>query len=124
MSRRIRTVVGYGRQTESPPDSGNYKDLITEKTYRGEVLRSSRNLANDDKVNNKISLSNRLSFVADPYMNQNYIDIRYIKFNGILWKVAAVEEEYPRLIFRMGEVYNGPTPDGVAPPPVGDSPEG
>lgn len=111
MSRRVRTVVGYGHTTETEPGSGVWKDVIVERKLRGDVLRNSMKLANDGKVNNDLSVGNSLSLLADPYARQNFIFIKYVKWNGILWKVSTVEEEFPRLILRLGEVYNGPTPD-------------
>lgn len=118
--RRVRTVVGYGHSAETPPDSGNWKDVITERVLRGDVLRNSRRLANDQKVNNDISVGNSLSLVADPYARENFIYIKYVKWKGVLWTVSNIDEEYPRLILRLGEVYNGETPEPAAPAVDGD----
>jgi hypothetical protein len=32
---------------------------------------------------------------------------------GTLWTLSNVEVQSPRLVLRLGGVYNGPTPDGT-----------
>lgn len=100
--------VGYGFAEEEPPDSGVYIDKITERNYFGDVVRNSRNLKDGEKVNKDLSVSNSISIVADPYANEHFLAIRYVRWMGVLWSVTEVEVQSPRLIFRLGGVYNGP----------------
>jgi hypothetical protein len=111
MTKKFRDVVGYGEATVTSP--GVIDDVITEKVYRGDVIRNSRKLGNDEKVNNDLSVGNSISIVADAYAYEHFFAIRYIKWAGVLWTVSNVDVERPRLILRLGEVYNGPT--GTAP---------
>lgn len=99
--------VGYGVPAEATP--GVYVDGITERLYTGDVLQNTRNLRTEDKVNPDLSVSNQISIVADAFMNDNFMNIRYIEWAGILWTVDNVEVQPPRLLLRLGEVYNGPT---------------
>jgi hypothetical protein len=54
--------------------------------------------------------------MADAYANEHFFAIRYVEWAGVLWTVSMVEVQSPRLLLRLGEVYNGPTP-AVAPTP-------
>lgn len=100
-------VVGYGETVEKAP--GVWDDVITEYSYYGDVVRNSRTLQEGDKVNDDISVDNSLSIVADAYAREHFFAIRYVRWAGALWKVSNVEVQSPRLILRLGGVYNGPT---------------
>lgn len=102
--------VGYGETVETPPESGVWKDDITEIMYYGDVIRNTRQLREGEVLNNDLSVTNSISIVADAFANEHFYAIRYVKWMGIRWKISEVSVEPPRLIFRLGEVYNGPTP--------------
>jgi hypothetical protein len=101
--------VGYGAAVETPPSSGVWVDTITEYTYQGDVVRNTRHLENSDKINKDLSVANSISIVADQMANENFFNIKYIKWAGVLWTVTSVEVRSPRLILSLGSVYNGPT---------------
>lgn len=108
---KFYNVIGFGESVEISP--GVYDDEITERPYYGDVIRDSRQFKEGDKVNNDISLSNSLSIVSDTYANDNIFAIRYVKLTGTYWEVTDVEVQSPRLILRLGGIYNGPK--GTAP---------
>jgi hypothetical protein len=60
-------------------------------------------------VNPLTSVSNSISIVADAYANEHFLAIRYVEWVGELWTVQDVEIQTPRLLLRLGEVYNGLT---------------
>lgn len=99
--------IGYGISTEKSP--GVWEDVITEYDYYGDVLRNSRRLPNGDKVNDDITVNNSFSIVADAYANKHFHAMRYVSWSGTNWKVTEVEVQSPRLILKIGGVYNGPT---------------
>lgn len=100
-------VVGYADGTvESTP--GVWVEHIVEKSYFGDVVRNSRDLENAEKANDDISVGNSISIVADPYANEHFHAIRYISWAGALWTVKKVDVQSPRLLLRLGGVYNGP----------------
>lgn len=86
-----------------------WEDTIVEKLYFGDVLRNTRKLSEGQSVNDDISVSNSISIVADPYADEHFFAIRYVKWQGSLWKVTDVEVQRPRLLLRLGGVYNGNT---------------
>jgi hypothetical protein len=103
--------VGYAGETaETPAGSGVWKESITEITYYGDVNRNTRRMLDDAKVNSDLTVSNTISIVADAYAREHFFAIRYVEWAGTLWTVTTVDVEHPRLLLRLGEVYNGPTP--------------
>lgn len=100
--------IGYAESKETRP--GVYQDVITERYYRGDVIRNTRRLQSTDKVNDDIEVTNTISILADPFANGNFHAMRYIGFMGARWKITNVEVAYPRLLLTIGGVYNGPGP--------------
>ena len=106
--------IGYGESVETAP--GVWVDQIVEYSYYGDVIRNARNLREGENLNPDLSVQNSISIVADAYANEHFFAIRYVEWAGTLWTVSSVEVQSPRLLLRLGEVYNGPTP-AVAPTP-------
>jgi hypothetical protein len=104
--------VGYGtsEETDSEEHPGVYADTIIEYEYYGDVIRDTRDLHEGDHLNKDISVQNSISIVADEYAIEHFFAIRYVEWAGTLWTVSNVEVQRPRLLLRLGEVYNGPTP--------------
>lgn len=100
-------VIGYAQDVEDP--GGVWNKEITERTLKGDLIRTSARHTTSDSVNGTLSLANTVSVVADAYAMQHYSAITYIKFDGDAWTVTNVSVERPRLTLRMGEVYNGET---------------
>jgi hypothetical protein len=104
---RFSGVIGFGDTEEDPPGSGLFKDEITERTYFGDVVRNSLRFREADKINNDLTVGNSISIVADAYANERIDAMRYIRWKGVLWVVSNVDVEHPRLVIRLGGVYNG-----------------
>jgi hypothetical protein len=100
--------VGYGHNEKTGP--GIYTDVITERSYFGDVITDTRKSLPGENLHNDLSVGNAISIVADPYANENLHAIRYVVWAGAKWTVSSVEAHSPRLLLRLGEVYNGPTP--------------
>lgn len=101
--------VGYGETSENPPYSGNYELTITERGYYGDVMQNSRRLSSTDQVISDLSVGNTISVVADAYAYEHFHSMKYVEWAGTNWIVDEVEVQRPRLILRLGGVYNGPT---------------
>lgn len=100
-------VIGYATDVEQP--GGVWIKEITERTLKGDLTRTSARQSSSDSVNGTLSLTDTATVVADAYAMQHYSAITYIKVDGGAWTVTTVSVERPRLILRMGEVYNGET---------------
>lgn len=98
-------MIGFARYVESAP--GVTDEEIDERPYYGDLIRNTRRLQSADQVNDNINVSNEISIVSDPYANEHFYAMRYVKFMGAKWKVSNVEVQYPRLILTLGGLYNG-----------------
>lgn len=105
--------VGYGHSVAG--QNGVWEDQITEQKYYGDVVRNTRRLVTGQEVNSDITVGNSISIVADAYASENFFAIRYVEWAGALWTVEDVEVQSPRLLLRLGGVYNGPVPAPQAP---------
>jgi hypothetical protein len=105
---RFSGKVGYAANVETAP--GVHVDQITERTQYGDVIRNSMKFQNGESVNNDLSVSNSISIVADEYVRDHFSGVRYVDWAGTKWSVVEIDLQHPRLILRLGGVYNGPTP--------------
>lgn len=86
---------------------GVYKSEVIEKYYAGDVLENRIRWDTTEHQNDDLNIGNKISIIADPYMNQNLGSIKYATFMGTKWKVRNLDVKYPRVIFDLGGVYNG-----------------
>jgi hypothetical protein len=105
---RFAGKVGFGVSTEVR--RGEFEDVVTERTYFGDIIRTARSADQADKVNDNLSVNNSVEIVIDEFINENLLAIRYVLWMGSRWKVVDIEANHPRLTLRLGGAYNGPTP--------------
>lgn len=98
-------AVGYAVTVETSPSV--WEDQIAERMYSGDLVKDYSRSESSGGVNDNINISNNISIIADPYANENFRQIRYVKFMGTKWKVSSVDVQYPRLTLILGGVYNG-----------------
>jgi hypothetical protein len=104
---RFSGKVGFADQVRS---GGVTKDVVTERSYRGDEETNTRYYANSDSVIGSIRFQTRISIMADPYALENFTKIRYVWWAGARMKVDSVDKKRPRLTLVLGGVYNGPEP--------------
>lgn len=98
--------IGYIESKQTEP--GIWEPEVTEKQYFGELLNNMSRWSNSNKVNDDLTLANKISIIADPFAYQNFSKIKYAEYMGALWEVSTVDaSQYPRLILTIGGVYNG-----------------
>lgn len=97
--------IGYAETQET--SSGVWTEVITKRSYFGDVLRISRALQSNENVNDNVTINNEISIVADPFAYQHFHAMRYIKWMGSSWKITSVDVQRPRLILRIGGLYHG-----------------
>lgn len=100
--------VGYAETTETVP--GVWVDVITERTYVGDVLKNTRRFETGEGLNDDLTINNLVSIIADPFAYLHFHTMKYASWMGVLWKITNIEVQRPRLILTIGGVYNGPTP--------------
>lgn len=111
--RRFFGKVGY--ETAVNKGDGVWEQEYTARSYIGDVVRNATRVGNGEKVNDDLSVGNSISIVADAYAINHFSTIRYVEWAGEAWKVEEITLAHPRLILRLGGVYNGPK----APVPAG-----
>lgn len=111
MANKFHGPIGFNTGTvESPANSGVWVNQIVERSYYGDILNRARGIDEAHQATPDLTVSVSISIVADPFANETYFAIRYIKWAGSLWVVTNVRPQPPRLILTLGGVYNGPTP--------------
>lgn len=105
-------VIGLIQAIEKEP--GNYVPTPREIKVRGVLLRNTvRKDENQNSTNDNISISNKISIVANPYSKEHVFEMTYVKFTlpklGGVWKINSAELKEPRIELTLGGVYSGIT---------------
>lgn len=97
--------IGFKEEIEESPRVWVPKIIV--KHFFGDVLRDAWGEKQGDKINADLHISNRLSVVADQYLQNNFHKIAYITFGGAKWTVSNVEQDpdRPRLTLSLGSLY-------------------
>ena len=101
-------MIGFSSSSETKP--GVWEDVVTERKYRGDIVRDYRRSYRTDEVVRDYNISNTFSIVADSYMYENFQFLKYLRYLGVAWKIESVEVQYPRLLISVGGVWNGAVP--------------
>ena len=106
--------IGYRVTYEKTDENGKpisvWVEDITERPYKGDVLKNYSRNSNGESINDNFHITNSISIVADPYALSNFTSIIYCIYLGVKWKVTAVDaSSLPRLVLTLGGVYNETT---------------
>ena len=99
--------VGYISTEEVETSPGVWKAVPIEREYYGDLILNHKRFEQASQINDNLILQNEISIVADPYAVQHFHEIRYVTIGDSIWKVTAVDVQYPRLVLSVGGVYNG-----------------
>lgn len=111
--------VGYNvGSVEKTP--GVWANEIVERKHFGDIVQNYQKFDSETSVNTELQVANSISIITDAYAQEHFFAMRYVRWAGALWTVKAVEVKGPRLILRLGGVYNGPTAPAPS-DPDGDS---
>ena len=108
---RYHGYVGYAVDVEAYP--GVWEEQIVEHEYFGDVLRNKVNMSQassqsgGNNLNPKITISNSISIIGNPFAYEHVYAIRYVTYLGKRWTVTSVDIERPRLVLTIGGLYNG-----------------
>ena len=107
--------VGFGSQeVEISPGVYDYK--IVERPYFGEVVRDAMKVVGGQTILSESKTTNSFRIMADGYASENFFDMQYVRWMGRYWEITQVElQQRPRMIIRIGGVWNGPTAEVEAP---------
>ena len=96
--------IGYADTVEKKP--GVWVEEVVKRNYYGDVIKQESKMQAGEALNDDLTVSNRLSIVADPYAYAKFSMMRYVVWMGAKWKIISVEVQRPRLILTIGGVYN------------------
>lgn len=113
MTTKFYGEVGYAEAVETSP--GVWEEVITERSYYGDVIRPAQRTPTSDQINDDVVPSNQISIMADAYAYGHWFAIKYIKWMGASWKVTRVEVQRPRLVLSLGGVYRESRTAGTTP---------
>lgn len=100
---RFCGIIGFASTEQTIP--GVWSEKIIEKRVYGDVIKNRQKTVSSN-INTESIISNEFSILANPYIQDNIPNIRYIQYRGVKWNVSSVDIEYPRLILSLGGVYN------------------
>jgi len=101
-----RGQVGFCVPKETDVDV--WTEEIIERSYYGDVLRNTKTPYDTKQINEGFNVSNRISFIADPYAKENFYRMKYITFAGTKWEISNIEvDTYPRMVVSLGGLWNG-----------------
>lgn len=98
-------IIGFEELELS--SSGVYTPHITEKTFKGDILRNYRKVQPGENFNDNFVVSDEISIIADPYSLKNFYRMKYVTYMGQKWKVSSAVPKYPRINLTIGDLYNG-----------------
>lgn len=104
-------TIGFIRE-HSETNPGIWESEVEEREAYGDVLSNVRRWdQSTETVNDSISTSNQISVLADRFLCEHLGAMRYVRWNGTVWKIQSVNLVRPRAILTLGGVYNGQQKD-------------
>lgn len=98
--------IGFSMQKETNP--GIWDSVVEERDAYGDVLSNVRRWeSSSETVNDSVTTSNRISVLADRFLCEHMGAMRYVRWNGTVWKINSIDLVRPRAILTLGGVYNG-----------------
>lgn len=110
----VGTVGFWIDDVETEPSV--YESTIVEKPYSGDLLKNTHKWSSQNsKVNSDFVISNKIRILADMYMNRNWQNIKYVKFNNnpTPFTVTEVDLDYPGITITIGGRYDGKVSSGT-----------
>ena len=107
---RFYGEIGFLKTVEEDPINrpGIWVEKLTKRNYYGDVLSNSRRWDQTGYLNDNLVINNRISIVADSFIKENLGAMKYVKWQGINWKITNAEVQYPRIILTIGGEYHEP----------------
>ena len=108
---RFHGEIGFLTTVEEDPENypGAYVEKLIKKNYFGDVYSNNRRWdQNGNSINDNLVINNRISIVADSFVKSHLGAMKYVRWQGIPWKITNAEIQYPRIILTIGGEYHEP----------------
>lgn len=96
--------IGFYEEVETSPDV--YDPTWTIKRCKGDITVNNWRNQSGEKVNDDVTITNRISIIAAPYTYKHLYAIKWVEWAGTKWKVTGIEVDYPRITLTLGGVWN------------------
>ena len=96
-------VIAFKEEVEE--EHGVFVPKLVPREFYGDILRNSWREQQADKINADMHISNKLSVVADEYLQNNFHKIAYVKIGESKWTVSSAEINFPRITLDLGSLY-------------------
>lgn len=95
--------IAFSNQVETEPDV--FEERLIKKKFMGDFISVRKSNDMSSSINVDLSVSNQLSVLMDPFLQNNFHNIVYVEFNGGKWTVSSVELKERRLLLSFGKLY-------------------
>lgn len=100
--------IGFVETVETAP--GVYVEKVTEKPYKGDVVKNYRRWeTSSDSINSNFTVNNSIVILADKFAIDHSPRIRYVEWMESYWNVTSISVDRPRLTLELGGVYERAT---------------
>lgn len=96
--------VGFSITSETSP--GVWEPEEVSFPYYGDVISNTRRWRSEEKINDDILVTNKISILSDDFIRENLGFIKWVEFMGCKWKIDSIDIAYPRIVLTLGGVYN------------------
>ena len=85
-----------------------FEPQLVVKSIRGDVVQTRyRRIQNGDRSTiDNIQLTNQLSIVANQFFMKHIINLLYVEYQGVKYKVEEYTIRAPRILLSLGGIYN------------------
>lgn len=99
--------VGFAITEETRPSI--YEEVYKERTYKGDVVRRSRQWSPSEHLNDNVQITNDISIIADSFAILNLGVMRYVHWLNQDFEInsASLDTERHRITLSLGGVFNG-----------------
>ena len=96
--------IGYSETVQVSP--GYWEEQVIARKCYGDVINNyyRRQTTSESVIRDK-KFDVTISILADPEVIANCSNILYVEYMGTKWFVDKIDQQYPRLLLTIGEVY-------------------
>ena len=98
-------IIGFDKPVENVKGVSDHEFI--ERQYYGDVRDFDSRWANTENVNDDLKINVKISIMADPFIYESLPYMKYIEFLGHKWCITEITPNRPRIILRLGGLYNG-----------------
>ena len=99
-------IIAFGSSEPIEIYPGVFDFDLTERRYKGDIIRRTARIDVSSDINPDLSISNNISILPDKYMIENINRVLYVCLHNSKWRVSSYEIKDNRIILTLGGLYN------------------